>query len=286
MVLINDKRSTSAIQDVLRHLDLSYPTSTLNGMRVVTYNGAKVTEVTNTHRQLCSNQDQDRPTDGTTLPVVTMQEKVLFHEPVPIDATKKVLNIAKKLGLATNYYVGDHIYVQSLTVKHQKAIERYGRLTGVTFTYCTDDYVAAMEEGLPSKLLVLCSENVDTLYDRLKEELDSSNESKEGGKQMAAVINGTPAFFVEILKNDVCKGYGVLKMCESLGIDMSECISFGDGYNDLEMLQMSGLGYAMKNAHAAIQDCADEVTEWTNSEDGVIRTLQKLDAAGLLQYSA
>ena len=96
--------------------------------------------------------------------------------------------------------------IQSLTIKHQKAIERYGRLTGVTFTYCTDDYVAAMEEGLPSKLLVLCPENVDTLYDRLKEELGSSNESKEGGKQMAAVINGTPAFFVEILKNDVCKG--------------------------------------------------------------------------------
>ena len=112
MLLIYDNRSTPAIQDVIRHLDLSYPTSTLNGMRVVTYNGAKVTEVTNTHRQLCSNQDQDRPTDGTTLPVVTMQEKVLFHEPVPIDATKKVLNIAKKLGLATNYYIGDRIYVQ------------------------------------------------------------------------------------------------------------------------------------------------------------------------------
>ena len=78
--------------------------------------------------------------------------------------------------------------------------------------------MVCLSSDLPSKLLVLCPKNVDTLYDRLKEELDSSNESKESGKQMAAVINEILAFFVEILKSDVCKGYGVLKMLSLIHI--------------------------------------------------------------------
>ena len=45
---------------------------------------------------------------------------------------------------------------------------------------------------------------------------------------------------------------------------------------------MAGFGFAMKNARDNVKELADSVTEWTNDEDGVIRTLQNLEEAGRL----
>ena len=59
-------------------------------------------------------------------------------------------------------------------------------------------------------------------------------------------------------------------------------MAFGDGDNDAEFLSVAGFGFAMKNARDNVKELADSVTEWTNDEDGVIRTLQNLEEAGRL----
>ena len=54
------------------------------------------------------------------------------------------------------------------------------------------------------------------------------------------------------------------------GIRPEECIAFGDQYNDIEMLQFAGCGYAMK-------DCAPGVERYADaSTDSVEEVLQKL----------
>ena len=50
---------------------------------------------------------------------------------------------------------------------------------------------------------------------------------------------------------------------------MSKVISFGDGDNDKEFLEMSGFGIAMKNAGKQAKESSKLVLEWTNDEDGV-----------------
>ena len=40
-----------------------------------------------------------------------------------------------------------------------------------------------------------------------------------------------------------------------------ECVAFGDQYNDVEMLETAGIGYAMSNAAPGIAGHAEYVTD-------------------------
>lgn len=70
--------------------------------------------------------------------------------------------------------------------------------------------------------------------------------------------------FYDILPKPRNKAYGVEVLCDHLGIDMQQVIAFGDGSNDLEMLQAVGLGIAMGNALDVVKRAAKEVTADTD----------------------
>ena len=52
------------------------------------------------------------------------------------------------------------------------------------------------------------------------------------------------------------------------GIDRSECMAFGDGGNDQDMLAYAGIGVAMGNALEEVKKIADHVTD-SADEDGI-----------------
>lgn len=60
--------------------------------------------------------------------------------------------------------------------------------------------------------------------------------------------------------------------------------AFGDGDNDIEFIEKSGLGIAMKNARETVKAVADMVTEHTNSNDGAIQMLQRLESENKLIF--
>ena len=63
---------------------------------------------------------------------------------------------------------------------------------------------------------------------------------------------------------------------------MNDVVAMGDGTNDVEFLQMSGLGIAMNNAHESLRNVASYTIEWTNDEDGVMKALETLKSEGKL----
>lgn len=79
----------------------------------------------------------------------------------------------------------------------------------------------------------------------------------------------------QILNKDVSKAGGVKALAEVLGIGLDEVISFGDDYNDIEMIRECGIGVAMGNAPQDIKDAAYIITA-SNDEDGVAIILEKL----------
>ena len=64
------------------------------------------------------------------------------------------------------------------------------------------------------------------------------------------------------------KDRGIDAFCRHLGIDRSETIAFGDGENDISMLEFAGIGVAMGNASGKVKAHADYVTA-TVDEDGI-----------------
>ncbi|MEC0092300.1 Cof-type HAD-IIB family hydrolase [Paenibacillus macquariensis] len=72
---------------------------------------------------------------------------------------------------------------------------------------------------------------------------------------------------------EASKSSAIIQVLDYYNICRSEAIAFGDGGNDIDMLEYVGLGIAMGNAEQELQDKADFITKKA-SEDGISHALQ------------
>ncbi|MCD8313173.1 MAG: Cof-type HAD-IIB family hydrolase [Bacteroidales bacterium] len=72
--------------------------------------------------------------------------------------------------------------------------------------------------------------------------------------------------FVDLNPADVTKATGMQEVMAHYGFSREESIAFGDGGNDIQMLQYAGIGVAMGNATPDVKEMADFVT--TSVDDG------------------
>lgn len=79
----------------------------------------------------------------------------------------------------------------------------------------------------------------------------------------------------DIIRRNVNKGEAVKKILDRLGIAREQAIAFGDGMNDVEMLQSVGEGFAMGNSHPDLFSYAKHRTT-SVSESGIHNGLKKL----------
>ncbi|MDR0298352.1 MAG: Cof-type HAD-IIB family hydrolase [Streptococcaceae bacterium] len=72
------------------------------------------------------------------------------------------------------------------------------------------------------------------------------------------------------------KADGVARILDDLGLSADNVMNFGDGLNDRELFEFSGLSVAMANAHPEILKMADVVTG-TIEADGILSALTELE---------
>ena len=87
----------------------------------------------------------------------------------------------------------------------------------------------------------------------------------------AAAVSGDQ--YMDFMDLCVSKGDALKKVQKIYGIDRSECMAFGDGGNDVAMLQHAGIGVAMGNADDDVKQYADYVTDSVD-EDGIFKALK------------
>mmetsp|Transcript_61230 Transcript_61230/g.149896 ORF Transcript_61230/g.149896 Transcript_61230/m.149896 type:complete len:164 (+) Transcript_61230:302-793(+) len=152
--------------------------------------------------------------------------------------------------------------------------QQYSDYTGVRIDHVDDDFQSLLLDGpdqqLPSKLLVLFDEQDPEIARR-----HFTNEFST--RREATVVKGYCTWFLEVLSSSVNKGQGLKQMCSVLKIPLEEVIAVGDGCNDIEFLEMAGLGVAVANAEPEVKGCADYVSKYTNDQHGVMKVLQDLD---------
>lgn len=81
---------------------------------------------------------------------------------------------------------------------------------------------------------------------------------------------------VDIISRGDGKAEGIKKVIEFLNITKDEIISFGDGENDISMLDYAGLGIAMGNSMEEVKKHADYITDHIDN-DGVYKALKHFD---------
>lgn len=82
-------------------------------------------------------------------------------------------------------------------------------------------------------------------------------------------------FYLEVMPMGVDKAHSLEKLAAHMGIGRNQVIAFGDGYNDLSMIEYAGMGVAMSNAVDDLRKKADRIT-LSNDEDGIAVVLEEL----------
>jgi hydroxymethylpyrimidine pyrophosphatase-like HAD family hydrolase len=94
-------------------------------------------------------------------------------------------------------------------------------------------------------------------------------------KRHGCVVTQAIPTMIELLPPHASKAVGVRRLCESLGIlakandaTVDGLVAIGDAENDVEMLQMASVGFAVGNAVPEAQGAADVNLVETNNEGG------------------
>jgi Cof subfamily protein (haloacid dehalogenase superfamily) len=185
--------------------------------------------------------------------------RFLRHEPIPLELAREAIAAVQDAGFSLNCYVDDDLVV---------AAETDGARAYADFQHIPLNVVGNLLDWLdrpPTKLVVV--DEPETL-DRLKPELLRLFERR-------LFIAKSLPYFLELASRKVSKGSGMAFLAEHAGFTAERTVAFGDGENDLELLEWAGYAVAVANAHEALKERADWVIPGPD-EEGVAQVIESL----------
>jgi hypothetical protein len=184
---------------------------------------------------------------------------VWLHLRVPAGPAAEVIRFCAEHGHHLNYYLNDHLYMAART----EWAEFYLRQTGSPVEVVGD--FAPLSGTEPTKMILIdAPEMTDRLLDQFRAHFGDS-----------LYITKTNPQYLEFMNPAASKGAALELVANRLGIAREETVAFGDGNNDLPMIQWAGLGVAMGAAKPHIRAAADEVAP-PFDEDGLGIYIERL----------
>ena len=105
--------------------------------------------------------------------------------------------------------------------------------------------------------------------ERLDSVLQEVNDLFDG--RVRAVSSGYGC--IDILQDGIHKAWGLVELLKRWNLKPEQIMAFGDSENDIEMLELAGISYAMENSEEAVKEIATKVAP-ANSQAGVYQVLE------------
>lgn len=190
--------------------------------------------------------------------VLGRSRKVLYEQKLSEKDAGDIIKLGEKYGTTIMVWKNNGLYVPKLNER----VEKYKSISGVEPVLAENTRQLA-EKGVTK---ILWSDEV--------EKIEQYN--REVGKHLSDNVNFHPSrpYFLEFVDINASKAIAMERLGEYYGIDRSEMIAVGDGYNDLSMIEYAGLGVAMANSPDYVKEKADYIT-LSNEEDGVAHVINK-----------
>jgi Cof subfamily protein (haloacid dehalogenase superfamily) len=159
-------------------------------------------------------------------------------------------------------YKNDYFYIE----RREQSTAMYEKLTSMKAGVLVPDLMEYVDKGIAKALFISdCPGRVLEMKSQLE------NEGMPSGMRLVA----SSAYLLEYADDEINKGIAVNRLMEYLGIAMNEVICVGDSYNDISMINVAGLGIAVRNAEEEVKKAAGYITERTNDEHAIVEIVDK-----------
>src|SRR4029079_1034920 len=183
--------------------------------------------------------------------------KRLRHEAIPLELVHETIAALYDEGFGLNCYVDDELYVAEVTPEAR----RYADFQDLQLHPVGD--LRTWLTKAPTKLVVIDDPDVlDGLKARMRARFDGR-----------LYISKSLPYFLEFASPEVTKAAGLDFLAERLGFAQQRTVAFGDGENDIELVDWAGYGVAVANAHDRVKELADLICPSVDDE-GVAQVLE------------
>ena len=183
-------------------------------------------------------------------------ELLLAHDVPPV-AVDDILRLTKGCEFYRNLYHDDHWFVE----QENEHLLSYTRTSGFSYTFA--DFAHVSREGISKMLFIGDADELNVLERVLVERY---------GDHLHITFSLPTC--LEIMGPQVNKGMALASVYAQLDLEAKNVIAFGDGLNDLEMLQQAGCGVLMANADSRLKNLLPNNPQTIeNDRDGVIHYL-------------
>ena len=167
----------------------------------------------------------------------------LLHVPIELDVAREAVSLLVEAGYPPNCYVGDRLFV----AQHTEYSRMYSEFQHLPVTEVGD--LVAWLATPPTKLVAVAA----------PEELPAVRSLLEERFGARLFLTTSLPYLLELGNPAVSKGTGLAFVAERLALDAAHIVSFGDGENDIQMLEWAGFGIAVEDANPLLRELAD----WT-----------------------
>ena len=188
--------------------------------------------------------------------------KALLAQRIPWETALRIVELAERSGYYIQLYPGEGYYCSEI-VEHTRAYARSVRVEPISAHMPMAEWLRRNPAGMQKLLVIDTPEGADRAQALLSEAFSGE----------VCLLKSRP-HFLEITPAGVDKGRALGWLAEYLGLQRDEVMAFGDGENDMPMLETAGEGYAMANACAQALACAPH-TAPSNAEDGVAQVIEQ-----------
>jgi Cof subfamily protein (haloacid dehalogenase superfamily) len=182
---------------------------------------------------------------------------ILFEQTLSPELATEIIERVRNVALHVSLYSAENWFVE----QDDYWAEQEAKIVGFTPTLVGD---LLYHTEAVHKFLVMGKAHEIALF---QEGLRSSNLEVDA-------VRSKPTY-CEVNPHDVHKASAVELVARHFGLSLADVIAFGDGENDLTMVQEAGTGVAMGNAVESVKAVAKLVTK-SNDEDGIAVALQEL----------
>ncbi len=187
-------------------------------------------------------------------------KETIYEQTLTIEEAKKAYDRAKEYNLAVMTYENNEVVTED---EKDEYVLVEGNINDINIKKI-EDFKANLKDPIHKVLCTGKPEYVATIIDEYKEPFGDT----------LSIYRSAP-FFVEVMAQGIDKAASLDRLASKLGIKQEEVMAFGDGYNDLSMIEYAGLGVAMANAVDGVKERANVVT-LSNNEDGIAYMLAKV----------